>query len=159
MLLVYGNGAFAAAAESPFGVGTLPTSVAIGDLNGDGRLDLVTANQSSDDVSVLLGDGDGTFTEATASPFGVDTSPQSIAIGDLDSDRLPHLVTTNDANPDTVSVLLNQDPPSKAADSSGDSRLERNTGRKAPAGSGVSDRRVAQPADSIATVRCPLPPR
>ena len=38
-----------------------PFSVAIGDVNGDGRPDLVTANSGSDDVSVLLGNGDGTF--------------------------------------------------------------------------------------------------
>ena len=38
-----------------------PSGVAIGDVNGDGRPDLVTANNGSGDVSVLLGAGDGTF--------------------------------------------------------------------------------------------------
>ena len=40
---------------------SVPYPVAIGDVNGDGRPDLVTANYDSGDVSVLLGNGDGTF--------------------------------------------------------------------------------------------------
>jgi len=42
---------------SPFPVGTNPVSNATADLNGDGHLDLLTANYISDNVSVLLGDG------------------------------------------------------------------------------------------------------
>ena len=44
-----------------FAVGEIPYSVAIGDLNGDGRPDLATPNYSSNTVSVLLGNGNGTF--------------------------------------------------------------------------------------------------
>src|SRR5438876_8540180 len=55
----YGGPLFQAAAL--FDVGENPASVAVGDLNGDGRPDLVTANESSFTVSVLLGYGDGTF--------------------------------------------------------------------------------------------------
>ncbi|MGH3134396.1 MAG: FG-GAP repeat domain-containing protein, partial [Gaiellaceae bacterium] len=44
--------------------GFSPHSVAIGDLDGDGALDLATANANSQDVSVLLGNGDGTFATA-----------------------------------------------------------------------------------------------
>jgi len=46
-----------------FDVGEGPMSIAMGDLNGDGILDLVVANFESDDVSVLLGNGDGTFAD------------------------------------------------------------------------------------------------
>src|SRR5882672_7316676 len=42
-----------------FGAGANPSSVALGDLNGDGALDLVTANEGDNNVSVLLGDGLG----------------------------------------------------------------------------------------------------
>ena len=38
-----------------------PVSVAVGDFNGDGKLDLATANVNADNVSVLLGNGNGTF--------------------------------------------------------------------------------------------------
>ncbi|MFE1886931.1 FG-GAP repeat domain-containing protein, partial [Streptomyces diastatochromogenes] len=44
-----------------YAVGDVPASVAVGDFNGDGKLDLVTANANSDNVSVLPGIGDGTF--------------------------------------------------------------------------------------------------
>src|SRR3989442_12860657 len=47
-----------------FGVGTHPQSVAVGDFNGDGKPDLAVANAGSDTVSVLLGNGDGTFQAA-----------------------------------------------------------------------------------------------
>jgi hypothetical protein len=44
-----------------FDVGSAPNGVAIGDLNGDGKLDIATANAFGDDVSVLIANGDGTF--------------------------------------------------------------------------------------------------
>ena len=47
-----------------YGVGTRPVSTAVGDLNGDGKLDLAVANAFSNSVSVLLGNGDGTFQAA-----------------------------------------------------------------------------------------------
>ena len=48
----------------------------VGDVNGDGRLDVAAANYSSNSVSVLLGNGNGTF--AAQKTFGVGTSPFSI---------------------------------------------------------------------------------
>jgi len=75
----------------------------VDDLDGDGAADLVTVNQSSDDVSVLLGNGDGTFQAAVS--FAAGDSPLSIAIADLDGDSVPDLVTAN-AVSDDVSVLL-----------------------------------------------------
>jgi FG-GAP repeat protein len=48
-------------AAGNYAVGAGPRSVAMGDFNGDGKLDLAVANQNSNDVSVLLGNGDGTF--------------------------------------------------------------------------------------------------
>ena len=82
---------------------SVPESVAIADLNGDGSLDLVTANRGSDDVSVLLGNGDGTFQAAQA--FAAGDGPRSVAIADLDGDGVADLVTANRLS-DDVSVLL-----------------------------------------------------
>src|SRR2546425_941827 len=52
------------AAERTFDVGASPVSLAVGDFNRDGKPDLVVANQQSANVSVLLGNGDGTFQNA-----------------------------------------------------------------------------------------------
>jgi hypothetical protein len=94
---------------APFGTGGEATSVAIGDLDHDGSLDLVTANNWAGSVSVLLGNGDGTFGEKTDIPV-VGHYPLCVAIGDLDEDGIPDLAVTNDDRPDSskVSVLLGE---------------------------------------------------
>src|SRR5579864_71438 len=87
-----------------------PTAVAVGDFNGDGKLDLVTANSysnsfwASGSVSVLLGNGDGTYQPARnfATGTGNYTFP-SVAVGDFNSDGKLDIVETNDSG---VSVLL-----------------------------------------------------
>ncbi len=86
-----------------FAAGDQPVSVAVADLDGDSVPDLVTANQGSHDVSVLLGNGDGTF--QTAAAFAAGNSPRSVAVADLDGDTVLDLVTAN-AFSDDVSVLL-----------------------------------------------------
>ena len=74
-----------------------------GDFNGDSVRDLVTANESSDDVSILIGNGDGTF--AAAQEFEVGRRPRSVAVGDLNGDAVPDLVVANEDSRD-VSILL-----------------------------------------------------
>jgi hypothetical protein len=91
-----------------FAVGDAPRSVAVADLDGDTVPDLVTANAVSHDVSVLLGNGDGTFQAAVA--FAAGNRPWSVAVADLDGDTVPDLVTAN-AVSDDVSVLLNLNEP------------------------------------------------
>jgi FG-GAP-like repeat/FG-GAP repeat len=67
-----------------FAVGVGPASVAIGDMNGDTIPDLAAANSLSNDVSILLGTGEGKF--AKAKNFPIDGSPQEIVIADFDAD-------------------------------------------------------------------------
>ena len=74
------HAAFDFGPKADFGAGAGPVLVAVGDLDGDGNSDLATANISSDDVSVLLGNGDGTFAPKT--DFGTGVFPTSVAIGD-----------------------------------------------------------------------------
>ena len=84
-------------------VGAGPFAVAAADLNGDGKLDLVTANQDSNDVSVLLGNGDGTFQAQRR--FAAGSLPSSVVVADLNRDGLPDIATAN-AGSGNVSVLL-----------------------------------------------------
>src|SRR5262245_34623695 len=86
-----------------FAVGLSPTSVAAADLNGDDRLDLVTADLNSDALSVLIGRGDGSFGDERELFAGA--SPHSVAIADLDGDGHSDLVVTTLAVGE-VSVLL-----------------------------------------------------
>ncbi len=90
-------------AEPGLAVGTGPSFVATGDVNGDGKLDLVASNYDSDNVSVLLGNSDGTFGAAINSDAGL--GAQGIALGHLDGDQHLDLVTAN-SDADSISVLL-----------------------------------------------------
>src|SRR5207244_4327244 len=105
VLLGDGSGGFTEAAGSPIAVGATPISVVIGNLNGDGKPDLATANVGANNVTVLLGDGSGGFTEASGSPFAVASLPPSVAIGDLNGDGKPDLATANGGS-DNITVLL-----------------------------------------------------
>src|SRR5207249_4538255 len=95
VLLGNGNGTFTAASGSPVTVGFAPNSVALGDVNGDGKLDLVVANGDSNTLTVMLGIGDGTFTAAAGSPVAVGSGPHSVALGDLNGDGKLDLVAAN----------------------------------------------------------------
>ncbi|MGI9068895.1 MAG: FG-GAP repeat domain-containing protein [Pyrinomonadaceae bacterium] len=92
---------FAAAAN--FAVGSQPLSVGIGDFNSDGKRDLAVANFTSNNISILLGNGTGGF--GAAATFLAATNPSAVAVTDLNSDSKLDLVVTN-AGSDNVSVLL-----------------------------------------------------
>jgi hypothetical protein len=83
VLLGNGDGTFQAARN--FAAGIYPESVAVGDFNGDGTLDLAVANNTvSGTVSVLLGNGDGTFQDARN--YATGNGPDSVAVGDFNGD-------------------------------------------------------------------------
>jgi len=89
---------------STYNAGTFPESVAVGDFNGDGKPDLAVTNPASNSVSILLGNGDGTFQVGTSFPV-VGISPESVAVGDFNGDRKSDLAVTNPAS-NSVSILL-----------------------------------------------------
>jgi hypothetical protein len=112
VLLNRGDGSFRA--KSDYRVGSydaIPNSVALGDLNGDGKPDLATANSgdytNANTVSVLLGRGDGSF--RAKREYVVGRGPYSLAIGDLNGDGNPDLATSHHGEvAGTVFVLLNR---------------------------------------------------
>lgn len=96
VLLGDGRGGFTPAAGSPFAVGRAPYPHAVGDVNGDGNLDIATPNVGGNNVTVLLGDGRGGFKPAANSPHGVAPRPYYIAIADVSGDGRPDLIATHD---------------------------------------------------------------
>ena len=90
------------------GVGMEPTHVALGDMDGDGDLDVLTANSGANTVSIRLNDGTGSFGGGT--DFGVGTYPYGMAVGDVDGDGDLDVLTANygaSGTGNTVSVRLN----------------------------------------------------
>ncbi len=85
-------------------VGNGPSQLAEGDFDGDGKLDLAVSNYEDSSVSILLGNGDGTFQPQStlstlAKPFG-------IAVGDLNGDGIPDLVVGNDSADGGLNIFL-----------------------------------------------------
>src|SRR2546429_370782 len=94
-------------ARGDVSVGAHPRWMATGDFNGDGRPDLATANSDSNNISVLLGHGDGTF--QAAQPLAAGSRPASVDVGDVNRDGVLDLVVANQGStqmPGNVSVLL-----------------------------------------------------
>jgi FG-GAP-like repeat len=79
--------------------------VKIGDFNDDGCPDLAVTNGQNNTVSILLGNGDGTFTRAPGSPIPVGAVPYFTAIADFNKDGFADIAVTNNAD-NTVSILL-----------------------------------------------------
>jgi hypothetical protein len=105
VLLGNGDGTFGP--EKTFTLGQGPNGITVADVNGDGFPDIIVANRyphysGMGTVSVLLGNGDGTFQKQ--STIDVGGNPRSVVVGDASGDRRPDLVVTNFAD-ETLGVL------------------------------------------------------
>jgi hypothetical protein len=93
------------AAHQDYPAGDNPSGVAEGEFNGDGNGDVATANLLSNNVSVLINKGDGTFNNAVN--YAVGNGPTGIAAGDFNGDGKDDLAVAN-FDSGTVSVLINK---------------------------------------------------
>jgi len=108
VLVGNGDGTFRAPVNYP--AGDHPEFVAIGDFNGDGKVDLAIANfgefgtpDTTKAVSVLIGNGDGTFQPAVN--YAAGANPTAIAVGDLDGDGKADLIVANSSS-GNISILI-----------------------------------------------------
>ena len=93
-----GNGAFSAPTTFTLDEG-YPASIAIADVNGDGRADILVTNQSANSLVILLGDGTGNFTVPALTPgpqyLVTGNNPYQVVVADLNHDGNPDLLVTN----------------------------------------------------------------
>ena len=108
ILLGDGAGGFRPAAGSPFAAGHSPSDIAVGDVNNDGNLDLAFANHDANYLTVLTGDGKGSFGPAPGSPFTVQSKPHphGIVMADFNGDGKPDLATDDWQN-NRITVVFN----------------------------------------------------
>jgi hypothetical protein len=113
LVMVLFSGAVAASAQTSifsgppdYVVGSYPESVVIADLNGDGHPDIATANQLSNNISILLQNSDGTF-QPTVN-YAVGKGPMWLQVGDVNNDGKPDLLVVNTTD-NTLGVLLGKD--------------------------------------------------
>ncbi|MDX2044585.1 MAG: putative Ig domain-containing protein [Acidobacteriota bacterium] len=105
ILLGNGDGTFVQAMGSPITVGTFPRAVAVGSFNGDANQDLVVSNGGSDNLTILLGNGDGTFAETVGSPMPAGDAPFHSVIGNYNGDANADLAVAN-LGEGTVRIFL-----------------------------------------------------
>ena len=95
VLLGLGNGDFETPKTISAGYDSLPNSIATGNFNNDNQLDIVVANSGTDNVLVLLGDGNGSFVMETIYTTGMNSHPYFIAVSDLNNDTQLDIVVVN----------------------------------------------------------------
>ena len=104
VLLGNGDGTFQTPTSYAIGSSSLYPDVTVGDFDQDGNLDLVATNFGGNSVSVLLGNGDGTFRAPTS--YTVGSQPDGVRAGDFDGDGYPDLAVINFGS-NNVAILLN----------------------------------------------------
>ena len=92
------------ASGSPIAVGRNPQDVAAGDFNGDGNVDLAVLNSNDQTISILLGNGDGTF-KVSRTTYSTGSGPVALITGDFDGDGNLDLAALNSTD-QTVTVRL-----------------------------------------------------
>ncbi len=140
VLLNKGSGGFKRGKD--FDLGADSDFGAVGDVNGDGRADLVTANAKTSTVSLLLNRGDGSF-ETSPERYETGGGLDAVSVGDVNEDGKADVVTANSAD-NTVSVLRNR------GDGSFEARQDYRTGTF-PSALAIRDVNTDRKPDLVAT--------
>jgi hypothetical protein len=95
ILLGYNNGLFMNQTTQTTGNNSQPRSVAVGDFNDDNRSDIVVANAGTNNIGILLGYGNGTFSPIIPCSTEKYSSPYSVVVGDFNNDKYLDIIVTN----------------------------------------------------------------
>ena len=101
IILGYGNRTFGELTKYSTGSNTRPISITSGDVNDDGRLDIVVANYGTNSIAIFLGSGNGKFALFTIYSTGDNSLPSMLTIADLNNDNQLDITV---ANPGTNSI-------------------------------------------------------
>jgi hypothetical protein len=101
--ILLGNGDGTFQAPQTYAAGNNPYQIAVGDFNGDGRLDFAVTNYSDNTIGVYLGNGDGTFQPPQI--YATGTYPLGVVTGDFNGDGVLDLAVTNNMD-NTLGILL-----------------------------------------------------
>jgi hypothetical protein len=112
VLLGNGNGTFQPVVTYSLGTPTTgyPQAIAVADMNKDGKPDLISANHLSSTVSLILGNGNGTFQPPTSYSAGATNLPYRLAVADMNGDSRPDILVANyngNGPSNTIGILLN----------------------------------------------------
>jgi hypothetical protein len=88
-----GEGNFAAQPDSTYPVGDYPRDIAVGDLDLDTNIDIITANNSDSTISILFGNGDGTIRAIEQIKLGQQVT-KYVGVGQLDTDEFPDIAVS-----------------------------------------------------------------
>ncbi|CAF1191220.1 unnamed protein product [Rotaria sordida] len=108
ILLGYGNASFGTMMTYSTGTNSTPQSLAVYDFNNDGQLDIVVANSGTDDIGILLGYGNGSFSSMIRYSTGKHSGPAAVVLTDINNDGRIDIVVANYAT-DNIGILLGRD--------------------------------------------------
>jgi hypothetical protein len=105
VFLGYASEDFLIAPAFSTGFSSQPTSIAVADFNNDTLLDIVVANNGTDNLMILFGSGFGTFDSQTTYSTGNGSQPCWVAVGDFNNDNLLDIVVANSGT-NSIGVFL-----------------------------------------------------